>query len=309
MAKASCRKAFMAELLESARHNESIWSIATDSRGSAVTEKFAAELPDRFVECGIAEQNAVSIACGLSMTGKNVFVCGPACFLVGRAYEQLKLDVAYNSTNVKIIGVSAGVSYGPLGCSHTTMNDFAAVRALPNIRIAAPADDVEAKWLARFLASDKAEGPFYVRMGRGEVEKIYDEDTEYEFGKAKTIRDGKDVTIIACGETVYHAAEAAKLLATEGISARVLDMFTIKPLDTDAVTRAVRETGGIITVEEHSTCGGLGEAVAHAASELGGRVKILGLPEEVIIGKTAELFRYYGLTAENIAAEAKRIIG
>lgn len=306
MKKVSCRKAFASQLLEEAHKNENIWSIATDSRGSALTTAFADELPEQFVECGIAEQNAVGIAAGLAKTGKNVFVVGPASFLAARSYEQVKVDVAYNKTNVKVVGVSAGVSYGPLGCTHTTMHDFASMRALPNIRILTPADDVQAKWMARSLA--EMEGPFYVRMGRGDVEGIYDEGESFELGKAKCVSEGNDVTIIACGECVAPALHAAEELKKSGISARVLDMFTVKPLDEAAVRKAIAETKGIVTVEEHSVYGGLGEAVAHIAAESGSTpVKIIGLPEEVIIGKSSELFEYYGITPDNIAKTAKEV--
>lgn len=306
MKKVSCRKAFAAQLLEEAHNNERIWSIATDSRGSALTTNFADELPERFVECGIAEQNAVGIAAGLAKTGKNVFVVGPASFLAARSYEQVKVDVAYNKTNVKIVGVSAGVSYGPLGCTHTTMHDFASMRALPNIGILTPADDVQARWIAKQLAG--IDGPYYVRMGRGDVEGVYDEGESFELGKAKCISDGSDVTIIACGECVAPAIHAAEKLKESGISARVIDMFTIKPLDEEAVRKAISETKGIVTVEEHSVCGGLGEAVAHIAAETGKvPVKMIGLPEEVIIGKSSELFEYYGITPDNIAKTAMEL--
>ncbi|MCI8401519.1 MAG: transketolase family protein [Lachnospiraceae bacterium] len=308
MTKVSSRKAFTARLLECGRQDKSIWAIATDSRGSVTLNGFCDELTDQFIECGIAEQDAVGIAAGLAKTGKNVFVTGPACFLAARSYEQIKVDVAYNKTNVKIIGVSAGVSYGPLGCTHTTMHDFAGMRALPNITVVAPSDDVQTRWLTGELA--KVQGPFYVRMGRGDVEGVYEAGESFSLGRAKTVREGTDVTIIACGEMVAPSVHAAELLKAWGIGARVLDMFTIKPLDEEAVRRACLETGGIVTVEEHSTLGGLGEAVSHVAAELAkAPVKTLGLPEEVIIGKNSELFAYYGLTAENIAAGAKALIG
>lgn len=309
MAKVSCRKAFTSALLEQARTDKRIWAVATDSRGSVTLSAFAQELPGQFVECGIAEQNAVSLAAGLATTGKNVFVTGPACFLAARAYEQVKVDVAYNKTNVKIIGVSAGVSYGPLGCTHTTMHDLASMRALPNLTVLVPSDDVQTAWLTRELT--ERSGSCYVRMGRGDVEGIYQPGETFELGKAKRLRNGSDVTIIACGEAVAPALHGAELLAAQGIQARVLDMFTIKPLDEQAVQEACQDTAGIITVEEHSTLGGLGEAVAHAmlAGGLCKPVHMIGLPEEVIIGKSSQLFDYYGLTAENIAAQARKLMG
>ncbi len=308
MAKVSCRKAFTAKLTELARTNDKIYAMATDSRGSVTIGCFADEHDGRFIECGIAEQNAVGIAAGLAKVGKTVFVTGPACFLAARAYEQVKVDVAYNKTNVKIIGVSSGVSYGPLGGTHTSTHDFASMRALPNLTVLVPSDNLQAACLTEWLSQDN--GPAYMRMGRGDVEGIYDEHETFEVGKAKLVRNGSDVTIIACGETVWPAIQAANRLAKEGISARVLDMFTIKPLDRDAVIRAARETRGIVTLEEHSEFGGLGEAVAHVVAETDPvPMKIIGFPdEELLVGKSAELFEHYGLSAENAAAQAKRLL-
>ena len=308
MAKVSCRKAFTSTLLALAQKDPSIWAVATDSRGSVTLTDFADQLPDQFVECGIAEQNAVGLAAGLSKTGKTVFVTGPACFLAARAYEQVKVDVGYNKTNVKIVGVSAGVSYGPLGCTHTTMHDYASMRALPNIQVLAPSDAVQTAWLTQQIAAQP--GPVYMRMGRGDVESVYEPGETFEMGRAKLVAEGLDVTLIACGETVWHAKQAAALLAERGISARVLDMFSIKPLDEQAIRDACTQTRGIVTVEEHSTLGGLGEAVAHVAAGLAmAPVRMIGLPEEVIIGKSNELFEYYGITAENIAKTAQELIG
>lgn len=304
--KVSCRKAFTAELLAQAEKNDALYAIATDSRGSVTIGAFADRYPERFIECGIAEQDAVGIAAGLAKTGNNVFVTGPACFLAARAYEQIKVDVAYNKTNVKIIGVSAGVSYGPLGFTHTTMHDFASMRALPNIQVFAPSDDVQTRWLTEKLT--KTQGPCYVRMGRGDVENVYEAGEAFELGKAKTVCEGNDVTIIACGEMVAPAKAAAERLKAQGICARVLDMFTIKPIDEQAVLQAA-ETGHIVTVEEHSTFGGLGEAVAHVVcTQANAKIKMLGLPEEVVIGKSSELFEYYGLTAEGICEAAVQLL-
>lgn len=306
MAMGSCRKAFTKKLLEQAKQNKTLYAVATDSRGSVTLTDFGKELPDRLIEFGIAEQNAVAAAAGLAKTGKNVFVTGPACFLAARAYEQIKVDVGYNKTNVKIIGVSAGVSYGPLGCTHTTMHDYAAMRALPNLRILAPSDDVQTAWLTEVLCD--LEGPCYVRMGRGDVERVYSENEHFDLNKAKEVCTGNDAAIIACGEMVAPAVKAAELLRERGLQVRVLDCFSIKPLDEVSVLSALRETKAVVTVEEHSTLGGLGETVAHVAVENGGcaPMKLMGLPEEVIIGKSKELFAHYGLTAEGIA---KTILG
>lgn len=305
MAMVSCRKAFTAKLLQNAKENADIFAVATDSRGSVTLGEFGKQLPDRLIEFGIAEQNAVAAAAGLAKTGKKVFVTGPACFLAARAYEQVKVDVAYNRTDVRIIGVSAGVSYGPLGCTHTTMHDFASMRALPNLTILAPCDAVQTEYLTDLLC--QFTGPVYMRMGRGDVPPVYEAGEKFEIGKIKTVCEGTDATIIACGEMVAPAKKAAELLQAEGISVRVLDCFTIQPMDTKTVEKALRETRAVVTVEEHSTRGGLGEAVSHIAAELRGSapMRLLGLPEEVVIGKSQELFAYYGLTPEGISAAIK----
>ena len=305
MAMVSCRKAFTAKLLQNAKKNADIFAVATDSRGSVTLGEFGKQLPDRLIEFGIAEQNAVAAAAGLAKTGKKVFVTGPACFLAARAYEQVKVDVAYNRTDVRIIGVSAGVSYGPLGCTHTTMHDFASMRALPNLTILAPCDAVQTEYLTDLLY--QFTGPVYMRMGRGDVPPVYEAGEKFEIGKIKTVCEGTDATIIACGEMVAPAKKAAELLQAEGISVRVLDCFTIQPMDTKTVEKALRETRAVVTVEEHSTRGGLGEAVSHIAAELRGSapMRLLGLPEEVVIGKSQELFAYYGLTPEGISAAIK----
>ena len=308
MAKVSCRKAFTGKLLELARENEKIYAVATDSRGSVTIGKFAEEFPTRFIECGIAEQNAVGVASGLAKDGNNVFVTGPACFLAARAFEQVKVDVAYNKTNVKIVGVSSGVSYGPLGGTHTSLHDYASMRALANMLVLAPSDNIQTEYLTEYLASTHQ--PTYMRMGRGDVESVYEAGESFEIGKAKQVYDGTDITIIACGEMVIVAKKAAEKLKEQGISARVLDMFTIKPLDAESVVKAAKETKGIITLEEHSIYGGLGEAVTHVVSELAPtKVKILGFPdEEIKIGNSKELFEHYGLTPENVASVAEKML-
>ncbi len=304
MAKTACRKAFTEELLRLARQDCSLWTVATDSRGSVTSGAFFEELPRQAVELGIAEQDAVSVAAGLALTGKNVFVCGPACFLSGRAFEQIKVDVAYNETNVKIVGVSAGVSYGPLGTTHTSLHDFAGMRSLPGIEIFAPADGVQTRYITDYLAVKR--GPAYLRMGRGEVEDVYLSGETFDAGKAKHLQDGSDLTLIACGEMVYQAMRAADALFKQGIRATVLDMFTLRPFDAAAVIEAARRTGAVITVEEHSVYGGLGEQVAHVLAEhCPTRMRILGFPDaQYRIGSPGELFAAYGLDAAGIVRTA-----
>jgi transketolase len=308
MAKVSCRKAFTQTLLEAARKDPLIYAITTDSRGSVTLGEFADELPGQFLELGIAEQNALALAAGLAATGRNVFVAGPACFLCARGFEQIKVDVAYNKSNVKVIGVSAGVSYGPLGGTHTALHDFASLRALPNIQVFAPSDNIQAAAITRYLAS--FQGPAYMRTGRGDVEPVYEAGTVFEIGKAKRIREGTDLTIIACGEMVYHAKRAADSLQEQGVSARVLDMFTIKPFDEAELLSAARETGALLTVEEHSINGGLGELAAHITAEKQPvKMKILGFPdEEYKVGSGGELFAHYGLDAPGIVRAARALV-
>jgi transketolase len=309
VAKVSCRRAFTSALENIAETDTSVYVICTDSRGSVTADNFAAKYPDRFVEAGIAEQNAVGIAAGLAAVGKTAFVCGPACFLSARSYEQIKVDAAYNNFDVKIIGVSAGVSYGPLGGTHTSLHDIAGMRALPNLEIFAPSDAVLTAFITKYLA--KSAKPAYMRMGRGDVEAIYSDGEHFEIHRAKLIAEGSDVTIIACGEMVFCAKKAAELLASDGISARVLDMFCLKPADAEAVWTAARETKAIITVEEHSVHGGLGELVCGITARFCPvPVCVMGfLDEEHKVGNSAELFEYYGLTPECIAAEARKRVG
>lgn len=300
----ACRKAFTDTLLELARKDKSIVAVTTDARGSVTLGDFANELPDQFVECGIAEQNAVGISAGLAHSGKKAFVCGPACFYVARSLEQVKVDVAYNRTNVKILGVSGGVAYGALGATHHSLHDIAALRTFPGMNIVLPCDARQTARLVKMLT--ECSEPVYVRVGRAAVPNVYDnDDFSFEFGKANMLADGKDLTIIATGETVYHAYQASKILADKGISARVLDMAFIKPLDTEAILRAARETGRIITVEEHSRFGGLGAAVTETIAENPVPVKILGIPDEdVIHGNSKEIFAYYGIDTDGIVKAA-----
>lgn len=308
MAKVSCRKAFTSALEVMATQDESIYMICTDSRGSVTAGGFAKKFPERFIEVGIAEQNAVGIAAGLADVGKNVFVAGPACFLAARSYEQVKIDVAYNRLNVKIVGVSAGVSYGPLGGTHTALHDFAGMRALPNIEVFAPSDSHLTAFVTEYLANSGC--PAYMRTGRGDVEAVYDDGEVFEIHKAKQVSEGKDATIIACGEMVYTAKLAAELLSSAGLSVRVLDMFCLKPFDEDAIIKAARETGAVVTVEEHSIYGGLGELVcAVTAQHCPVPVKVMGFPdEEYKIGSSAELFEFYGFTPQGIANAVKALV-
>lgn len=303
----SCRKAFTETLLALARENPDLFALATDSRGSVTLTEFAKELPGQFVECGIAEQDAVGIAAGLTLEGKIPFVCGPASFYATRSAEQVKVDLAYSHRNVKVIGVSGGVSYGALGGTHHAVQDVAFMRAVPGLQVILPADAHQAAAMTRALAVSGE--PAYVRMGRGDVEDVYPENPPFVIGKANRLRDGDDGAIIACGEMVYPALKAAELLAEAGVRVKVFDMHTIKPLDVEAVLEAA-ETGLVVTCEEHSVLGGLGGAVAEALCQKHPvPMRILGLPDETLYsGTNHEVFAHYGLTAEGIAAAVREAL-
>ena len=303
----NARKAITSALLDMARQDKLIFAICTDSRGSVTLNQFADELPNQFVECGIAEQNAVGIGAGLANAGLKPFVCGPACFLSARAAEQIKVDMAYSRMNVKVIGVSGGVSYGALGYTHHATHDVALLRAIPNITVILPADYAQAATITKLLVEHI--GPVYVRVGRGDVMDVYEDGAAFEIGKANWLKRGSDVSVIACGEMVAHAIEAAELLETEGIKASVLDMHTLKPIDEAAMLEAA-STGAVVTVEEHAVSGGLGGATAEIlCRKASAKLRILGLPVELLYsGAAADVFPHYGLTAQGIANAAKELI-
>ncbi len=305
----ACRKAFTDKMLELGKKDKNIIAVTTDARGSVTLTDFAKELPEQFVECGIAEQDAVGISAGLASCGKKVFVCGPACFYVARSLEQVKVDVAYSGMPVKILGVSGGVAYGALGATHHSLHDIAVLRTFPGMQVVLPSDARQTRKLVERLVDYPH--PVYVRVGRNAVPDVYaDDNFDFEIGKSIRLQDGSDLTIIAAGETVYHALEAGRRLAAEGISTRVIDMHTLKPADTEAIISAARETGRIITVEEHSVYGGLGALVAETVSQACPvPMRILGIPDEnVIHGKPLEIFHYYKLDADGIYGEAKAFL-
>ncbi len=303
----ACKEAFTAALLSLAKKNPDILVVSSDARGSCGLNTYVDELPDQFVEIGIAEQNEVGIAAGLALVGKHPYVCAPACFLTARALEQIKVDVAYSHQNVKIFGVSGGVSYGALGASHHTLHDIATLRCFPDLQIIIPSDAVQTE--AMLQAIEQATNATYIRVGRGKIPVIYNEHYSGEpfvLGKANRLREGSDLTLVACGEMVYHTLQAAQLLKEKGIQARVLDMATLKPFDEQAITEAALETGAILTIEEHSIYGGLGSIVSQVVSSNHPvPVKNLALPDEYLItGESLELFAYYGLDAKGITDAA-----
>lgn len=303
------RVAICDALMEKAKTDKDIVIVVSDSRGSASLTPFANAYPERTVEVGIAEQDLVGIAAGLASAGKKPFAASPASFLTMRAIEQIKVDVAYSNVNVKLIGISAGVSYGALGMSHHSLQDLAVLSAIPNMRVLVPADFHETKKMMEAIIDDSI--PTYIRVGRNPVEEVHEnDDFDLEIGKAIELRQGGDLTIIATGEMVRTACDTADLLKKEGVAARVLDMHTIKPLDEEAIVAAAKETGKIITLEEHNVTNGLGAMVAKVVCEYAPcKVKALGLPDESLItGESAQLFAYYGLVPEAIAAQARALL-
>lgn len=303
-----CRKAFTETILREAKNNPDIFVVTSDARGSVTLDEFAKELPEQIVEVGIAEQNAIGVGAGLALAGKNVFVCGPACFYTARSLEQVKVDVAYSHTSVKIVGVSGGVSYGALGASHHSLHDIAVMRTFPGMNVYLPADRFQTARLTEYLVgSDEAA---YVRMGRNAVPDVYKANDKFTFGKGNVLTEGQDIAIVATGETVYHALQAAKQLKESGIQAMVIDMHTLKPFDEELILKAASLTGHIITVEEHSIYGGLGACVAELTTQNSPvRMKIIGIPDvNVINAKPLEIFEYYGLTASNIVLQAKTVL-
>ena len=297
-------------LMENAKEDKDIVVLCSDSRGSASMTGFANAFPEQFVETGIAEQDLVSISAGLAKCGKKPYAASPACFLSTRSYEQAKIDCAYSNTNVKLIGISGGVSYGALGMSHHSAQDIAAMSAIPNMRVYLPSDRHQTRCLFEALLKD--EKPAYIRTGRNPVEDVYEEGkVPFEMDKACMVQDGNDIAIIACGEMVLPAKQAAEILKEQGISALVLDMYCVKPLDCDAIIKAAEKVKAVITVEEHSPFGGLGSMVAQVVSaNCPKKVINMALPDSpVITGTSKEVFDYYGLSGEGIAKKAKELLG
>ena len=304
------RQAICDTLMEAASADRSVIALCSDSRGSASMTPFFNAFPEQSVEVGIAEQNLVSISAGLAKCGKKPYAFSPACFLSTRSYEQAKIDCAYSDTNVKLIGISGGVSYGALGMSHHSAQDIAALSAIPNMRVYLPSDRHQTKKLIQALLADRKCA--YVRVGRNPVEDIYSaEACPFEMNKATVLgnTDRPDVAIVACGEMVRPAIEAAKALEADGISAAVVDMYCVKPLDKDAILALAPKVKGFVTVEEHAPFGGLGSMVSQiVAANCPKKVVNLALPDApVITGNSKEVFDTYGLNAKGIVSASKMI--
>lgn len=303
-------EAFAATLQQLAEADANVLAVVSDSRGSGKLKPFGQARVKQLVELGIAEQNLVGVAAGLASTGKNVFAVSPACFLTARSLEQIKNDVAYSDNPVTLVGISAGVSYGALGSTHHSLHDFAAMRAINNLEIVAPADNFEADAAVRYAAT--AAHPVYLRFGKLPLYDLPGRDEPFDSGRARVIREGSDLAFVATGEMVIHALLAAAFLSSEkGIEARVLSVPFVKPLDESAIFAAARECGTVITAEEHMVHGGLGEAVASLLLQAGVscRFRIRGIPDEyTVTGSQADIFRHYGLTMEGLSATALELL-
>jgi transketolase len=300
---------FAATLEELAKANPNILAVTSDSRGSGKLAPFGKALPKQIVEVGIAEQNLVGITAGLAACGKKPFGVSPSCFLTARALEQIKNDVCYSDVPAVLVGISSGVSYGALGSTHHSLHDLAVLRAIHNISILVPADNFEARQAT--LAAAQSSKPVFLRFGKATMFGLHKPEASFEMGKAMTLRDGKDVAFIATGETAVHCVLAAAHLAESGLSCRVLSMHTVKPLDIEAILKAGRECRAVITVEEHSIHGGLGEACASALLENGVSVpfRMIGMPDEdTVTGAQADIFRHYGISMEGLGQTARSLL-
>lgn len=302
---------FSNTLQELAQDDKNIIVVTSDSRGSGKLTPFGQKFPKQIVEIGIAEQNLVGVAAGLASAGKKVFAVSPACFLTARALEQIKNDVAYSDNPVKLIGISAGVSYGALGTTHHSLHDFAVLRAINNITIVAPADNFETEQAIRKAAESNF--PTYLRFGKKVMPLLKQADeSDFEFGKGRIIKNGNDIALIATGETVYPALQAAeKLEAEHNIHATVISMHTIKPLDYELLASIADVGKAIITVEEHMVYGGLGEACASFLMENGyhNPFKIIAIPDEyTVTGSQNEIFNHYGISKTGIAETALKLL-
>jgi transketolase len=301
---------FSQTLQDLAAQDRQIVVVTSDSRGSGKLGPFGQKFPAQHVEVGIAEQNLVGVAAGLASTGKKVFAVSPACFLTARALEQIKNDVAYSDNPVKLIGISAGVSYGALGSTHHSLHDFAVLRAINNLIVVAPADNFETEQAIKIAAA--TDKPIYLRFGKKTMQPLKEtSDDEFVFGKGRVITEGEDVAIFATGEAVYPALQAARKLQSQNIGVTLVSMHTIKPLDVELLKSVAEKTRAIVTVEEHSIYGGLGEACASFLLQQGisKPFRIIGIPDEyTVTGSQQDIFNHYGITEEGISNVALSLL-
>jgi transketolase len=287
--------------------DERIVVLTGDLRDSTRTEDFAEKFPQRFIECGIAESNMLGIASGLSLSGKIPWACSFSCFVTGR-FETLRMSVAYQETNVRIVGTHTGIGVGEDGYSQMSLEDIAILRPLPNMAIVNPADAVETERAVEYLVEH--EGPAFLRLTRQKVDDVNDPSYRFEFGKAVQLRKGSDVAIVATGATVAEAVKAAEILQSDGVSARVLNVHTIQPIDEDAVLAAASDCRAVVTVEDHSARGGLGGAVAEVLAQRDGRARlhVIGLRTFGESGQSDELYEKYGLAGDRVAETVRNVL-
>lgn len=306
--KKDTRSGFGAGLLEAGKRDKRVVALAADLKGSLKMDEFAAEFPDRFIQCGIAEANMVGVAAGLANSGKIPFAGSFAEFISGRVYDQIRQEIGYGHTNVKLASSHAGITLGEDGATHQTMEDIALMRAIPGMVVINPCDYNQTK--AATIAVAEYDGPVYLRFGRPSWPNFTDENEPFEIGKAYIMNEGKDVTIIATGHLVWESLQAAEILEAEGICAEVINVPTIKPLDEDTIMASVLKTKAVVVAEEHNSAGGLGELVAGVCAAKH------PVPIEFVNGKDrfgqsgtpAELLKAYGLDAEHITAAAKKVL-
>ncbi len=308
MSKVATREAYGKALLELGRKNETVVALDADLSGSTKTKVFGKEFPERFFNIGIAEQNLMGVAAGFSLGGKLPFASTFAVFATGRAWEQIRQSICYPGLNVKIVASHAGITVGEDGGSHQSVEDISLMRTIPGMTVIVPADGTETAKV--IMAMEEYAGPTYIRVGRAKTEVIYDDSYEFKVGKADVLKKGADATIIACGIMVPEALKAAEELLAEGVSVGVINMSTIKPIDLNAVVEAAKDSGAIVTAEEHSIIGGLGSAVAEVLSEVCPvPLRRIGIKDVFgTSGQPDELMEHYGLTAEAIKAAVKEAV-
>jgi transketolase len=300
---------FAETLFQEAQKDKDIIVVTSDSRGSGKLVPFGKALPDQIIEVGIAEQNLVGVSAGLAATGKKVFAVSPASFLTARSLEQIKADIAYSNLPVTLVGISAGISYGQLGSTHHSIHDYAVLRCINNMTIVSPADNLEAS--AVIQQAVHYPHPLYIRYGKKSLMDIHQSNQSFEIGKALIVQEGEDLTLIATGETVPRAVLAGKILKEKGINPTIISMHTIKPFDLITFHQSIKNSKCLITLEEHSIYGGLGEQCASiiAQENLKIKLKILGVPDEYMVnGSQSDVLDYYGMSPEKIADTAQQLL-
>ena len=302
------RDGFGEALIELGMNNKDIVVLSADLTDSTRAAWFKKKFPERFFGLGVAEQDMFGTAAGFALMGKIPFACTFGVFASGRAWDQIRISVAYMNLNVKIAGTHGGVSVGGDGATHQALEEIALMRILPNMTVVVPCDAIEAKKVT--IEAAKVKGPVYIRLGRNPSPVITKESDTFKIGKANTFREGKDLSIFACGQMVYEAIQACNMLEKEGIRPRLINLHTPKPIDRDAIIKAARDTGAIVTVEEHTVLGGLGSAIAEVVIQSAPcPLKIVGIQDQFgVSGEPDELFKYFGLTAKDIVKAAKEAL-